>query len=102
VLREYIEYQGVALNGYFEAPVRATSVAKFKNTLRIQIMTTLVAQNFDSFVFAQGDDIKTTSLLVASKFGKLHKNTIRNRLAKKQQKSRLFTKKSRLSSRLCQ
>jgi len=39
-------------------------------------MTTLVAQNFDSFVFAQNDEIKTTSLLVAEKFGKLHKNII--------------------------
>lgn len=40
-------------------------------------MTTLVAQDFTSFVFAQGDDIKTTSLLVAEKFGKLHKDVLR-------------------------
>jgi Rha family phage regulatory protein len=40
-------------------------------------MTTLVAQNFDSFVFAQNDEIKTTSLLVAEKFGKLHKDVLR-------------------------
>jgi Rha family phage regulatory protein len=40
-------------------------------------MTTLVAQNFDSFVFAQNDDIKTTSLLVAEKFGKLHKDVLK-------------------------
>jgi Rha family phage regulatory protein len=40
-------------------------------------MTTLVAQNFDSFVFAQNDEIKTTSLLVAEKFGKLHKDVLK-------------------------
>lgn len=39
-------------------------------------MTTLVAQNFTSFVFAQGDDIKTTSRIVAEKFGKRHDNVL--------------------------
>lgn len=40
-------------------------------------MTTLVAQDFTSFVFASNDEIKTTSLLVAEKFGKLHKDVLR-------------------------
>ena len=39
-------------------------------------MTTLVAQNFTSFVFAQGDDIKTTSLLIAEKFSKSHAHVL--------------------------
>jgi Rha family phage regulatory protein len=41
-------------------------------------MTTAVqAVDFTSFVFAQGDDIKTTSLLVAAKFGKRHDDVLR-------------------------
>ncbi len=40
-------------------------------------MTTLVAQDFTSFVFAQGDDIKTTSLLVAEKFKKRHDDVLK-------------------------
>lgn len=39
-------------------------------------MTTLVVQDFTSFVFASNDDIKTTSLLVAEKFGKPHKDVL--------------------------
>jgi Rha family phage regulatory protein len=40
-------------------------------------MTTLVAQDFTSFVFASNDDIKTTSLLVAEKFGKRHDDVLK-------------------------
>jgi Rha family phage regulatory protein len=36
------------------------------------------AVDFTSFVFASNDDIKTTSLLVAEKFGKLHKNVLQS------------------------
>ncbi len=40
-------------------------------------MTTSVqAVDFTSFVFASNDEIKTTSLLVAEKFGKQHKNVL--------------------------
>ena len=39
---------------------------------------TLSVQNFESFVFAQGDDIKTTSLIVAEKFGKSHTHVLRD------------------------
>jgi Rha family phage regulatory protein len=35
------------------------------------------AVDFTSFVFASNDDIKTTSLLVAEKFGKLHKDVLK-------------------------
>ena len=36
------------------------------------------AVDFTSFVFAQNDDIKTTSLLVAEKFGKTHAHVLRD------------------------
>jgi Rha family phage regulatory protein len=39
--------------------------------------TSVQAVDYSSFVFASNDDIKTTSLLVAEKFGKLHKDVLR-------------------------
>ena len=36
------------------------------------------AVDFTSFVFAQGDDIKTTSLIIAEKFGKSHPHVLRD------------------------
>lgn len=39
--------------------------------------TAVSAVELSSFVFASNDDIKTTSLLVAEKFGKLHKDVLK-------------------------
>lgn len=41
-------------------------------------MTTLVVQNFDSFIFANGEELKTTSLKIAEAFGKRHAHVIRD------------------------
>jgi len=40
--------------------------------------STLAPQDFTSFVFADGENLKTTSLIVAEKFSKLHKNVLRD------------------------
>lgn len=41
-------------------------------------MTTLVVQNFDSFIFANGEELKTTSLKIAEAFGKRHDHVLRD------------------------
>jgi Rha family phage regulatory protein len=40
--------------------------------------STVAVQDFTSFVFADGENLKTTSLIVAEKFGKQHKNVLRD------------------------
>lgn len=39
---------------------------------------TIAVQDFNSFVFTQGEDIKTTSLIIAEKFSKSHTHVIRD------------------------
>lgn len=41
-------------------------------------MTTLVAQDFTSFIFANGEELKTTSLKIAEAFGKTHAHVLRD------------------------
>jgi Rha family phage regulatory protein len=81
VLRQYIEYLSVALNGYFEAPTHAI-YGNIQKTLRNQKMTTMSIAtpvvDFTSFVFTQNDDIKTTSLIIAEKFSKSHAHVLRD------------------------
>jgi Rha family phage regulatory protein len=74
--REYIEYRQQVLLTVFKL-LTATSVAYFEQINKDSKMTTLVAQDLTSFVFASNDEIKTTSLLVAEKFGKLHKDVLK-------------------------